>query len=148
MEHISYEKYSSLLDISKRYELFRKPFKKFISSFTSFYRLEILDIICYDEFWAMVTMSHSSSGLIHRNHGNTSLRPQKYNGRGVEFITIISKWSEIFFEKLIIENFFLEVSHIEFCLSLSLSYNNNELILMFPKNTPNRECCIDYSRLS
>ena len=148
MEHISYEKYSSLLDVSKRYELFRKTFKKFISSFTSFYRLEILDIICYDEFWAMVTMSHSTSRLIHRNHGNTSLRSQKYNGRGVEFISIISKWSEIFFEKLIIENFFLEVSHIEFCLSLSLSYNNNELILMFPKNTPNRECCIDYSRLS
>ena len=148
MEHISYEKYSSLLDVSKRYELFRKPFKKFISSFTSFYRLEILDIICDDEFWAMVTMSHSTSRLIHRNHGNTSLRSQKYNGRGVEFISILSKWSEIFFEKLIIENFFFEVSHIEFCLSLRLSYNNNELILMFPKNTPNRECCIDYSRLS
>ena len=148
MEHISYEKYSSLLDISKRYELFRKPFKKFISSFTSFYRLEILYIVSDDEFWSMIAMSHSSSGLIHRHYRNTSLRPQKYNGRGVEFITIISKWSEIFFEKLIIENFFLEVSHIEFCLSLSLSYNNNELILMFPKNAPNRECCIDYGRLS
>lgn len=148
MEHISYEKYSSLLDVSKRYELFRKPFKKFISSFTSFYRLKILDIVCDDELWAMVTMSHSTSRLIHRNHGNTSLRSQKYNRRGVEFISIISKWSEIFFEKLIIENFFLEVSHIEFCLSLSLSYNNNELILMFPKNTPDRKCRIDYGRFS
>ena len=148
MEHISYEKHSSLLDVSKRYELFRKPFKKFISSFTSFYRLEILYIISDDELWAMVTMSHSTSRLIHRNHGNTSLRSQKYNRRGVEFISIISKWSEIFFEKLIIENFFLEVSHVEFCLSLSLSDNDNEFILMLPKNTPNRECCIDYGRLS
>lgn len=148
MEHISYEKHSSLLDISKGYEFFCKPLKKFISSFTSFYRLKILDIVCDDEFWTVIAMSHSTSRLIHRNHGNTSLRSQKYNGRGVEFISIISKWSEIFFEKLIIENFFLEVSHIEFCLSLSLSYNNNELILMFPKNTPNRECCIDYGRLS
>ena len=132
MEHISYEKHSSLLDVSKRYKLFRKPFKKFISSFTSFYRLKILD----------------TSGLIHRNHGNASLRPQKHNRRGVEFISIISKWSEVFFEKLIIENFFFEVSHVEFCLSLRLSYNNYELILMFPKNTPNRECCIDYGRFS
>ena len=148
MEHISYEKYSSLLNVSKWYEFFRKPFKKFISSFTSFYRLEILYIISDDEFWAMVTMSHSTSRLIHRNHGNTSLRSQKYNRRGVKFISIISKWSEIFFEKLIIKNFFFEVSDIEFCLSLSLSHNNNELILMFPKNAPNRECCIDYGRLS
>ena len=148
MEHISYEKYSSLLDVSKRYELFCKPFKKFISSFTSFHRLEILDIVCDDEFWTVIAMSHSSSGLIHGNHGNTSLRSEKYNRRRIEFISIISKWSEVFFEKLIIENFFFEISHIEFCLSLSLSYNDNKFILMFPKNTPNRECCIDYGRLS
>ena len=148
MKHISYEKHSSLLDVSKRYELFRKPFKKFISSFTSFYRLEILYIICDDEFWSMIAMTHSSSGLIHRHYRNTSLRPEKYNRRGVEFISVFSKWSEVFFEKLIIENFFFEISHIELCLSLSLSHNNNEFILMFPKNTPYRECRIDYGRLS
>lgn len=148
MKHISHKKYSSFLHISERNELLGKPFEELIPSFSSFYWLEILYIICNDKFWSMITMSHSSGRLIYGNHCNTSLRAKKnYRGR-IKFISVISKWSEVFFEKLIIENFFLEVSHIQFCLSLSLGNNNNELILMFSENAPYRKCGIDDCRLS
>lgn len=104
MKHVSNEKYSCFLDISKWNKFFRKPLKEFISSFTSFCRLEVFYIVGNDELWSMIAMSHSASRLIHRDNGNTSFRSQKYNGRWIEFISFLSKWSEIFYEEWIILN--------------------------------------------
>ena len=146
MKHISHQKYSCFLHVSKRNKLFGKPLKKFISSFTSFHGLKILDIVCDNKFWAIISMSHTSCGLIDWYNCDSCLRTKKYDRRRIKFISIFSKWSEILFEKFIIENFFFEISHVELCLSLGLSNNDNKFELMVSKNAPERKSCINNRR--
>ena len=148
MEHIPDKKYSCFFEVTQRNNFFGEPFKKFVSSLPCFDRRKILNIVCNNELWSVISMSNSASGLIHRYNRNTSLRSEENDGRSIEFISLFSKRSQVFGKHFIIDNLFFQISHIHFRLCLGLSNNDNKFVIVLTKNAPKRKSSIDNGRLA